>query len=114
MTVVDVKLASQVVADGEEPHFFDDLGCLAAYLSAHAAPVGARIYVADHRSGEWVEASAAVFGRDGALATPMNSHLFAHASAASRASDTSVHGERTLTASEVLGPHAVPGGDHGR
>ena len=114
MTIVDAKLASQIVAAGEEPRFFDDLGCLAAYLSGHPAGSGARIYVADHRSGQWVEASAALFGRDEALPTPMNSHLFAHASAESRAADTSVRGERTLTSSEVLGPQAVSGGDHGR
>lgn len=114
MTVADARLASQLTAEGEEPRFFDDLGCLAAYLSAHAAPRGSHIYVADHRSGEWVDAAVAVFGRDDALATPMNSHLFAHASASSRGSDTSVHAVQTLTAADVLGPHAVPGGDHAR
>lgn len=106
MTVLDAKLAAQLLAPGEEPRFFDDIGCLAAYLAAHSASAGAAAYVADHASGVWVEASRAVYGRDEALATPMGSHLFAHATAASRAGDAGVKTGRTLTYAEVFGPHA--------
>ncbi|HYT67263.1 MAG TPA: nitrous oxide reductase accessory protein NosL [Vicinamibacterales bacterium] len=103
MTVLEPKLASQLLAPGEEPRFFDDLGCLAAYLSAHPAEAGATKYVADHATGQWIEASRAVYGRHEALATPMNSHLFAHATAAARAADAGVKGARALTFAEVFG-----------
>lgn len=109
MTVLDPKLASQLLAFGEEPRFFDDLGCLAAYLSTHPAEEGATTYVADHATGEWVEASRAVYGRDEALATPMNSHLFAYATEAARAGDPGVKGQ-VVTYAEVFGSHGAAGG----
>ncbi len=37
MAVSSARFASQIVAPGEEPRFFDDLGCLAAYLREHPA-----------------------------------------------------------------------------
>ena len=113
MTVLDAKLAAQLLAAGEEPRFFDDIGCLAAYLGAHPSE-DATAYVADHGSGHWIEASRAIYGRDAALATPMNSHLFAHGSAEARAADTTVKSDRPLTYAEVIGRHASPEDDHGR
>lgn len=94
MAVSSPRFASQLVAPGEEPRFFDDLGCLAAYLRDHASlPSGAVAYVADHRSGEWVPPSAAVFTSVPGLETPMGSHVVAHASASSRDADpASQHG----------------------
>ena len=88
MAVSSPRFASQIVAPGEEPRFFDDLGCLAAYLRDHASlPPGAVAYVADHRSGDWVPPSAAVFTSVPGLETPMGSHVVAHASASSRDAD---------------------------
>jgi copper chaperone NosL len=114
MTVVDPKLASQLVGAGEEPRFFDDLGCLAAYLAAHPADPESRVYVADHASGEWLDARRALYGRDVALATPMNSHLFAHASTTARSADMTVHDTGILTPAVVFAPAALPGGTHDR
>ncbi|HYB52707.1 MAG TPA: hypothetical protein VEG84_02465, partial [Thermoanaerobaculia bacterium] len=59
MPVSDAHLAAQVVAKGEEPKFFDDLGCLRDFLAASPAPAESVVYVADHRSGAWVRAEAA-------------------------------------------------------
>jgi copper chaperone NosL len=88
MTVSNPRFASQLVAPGEEPRFFDDLGCLAAYLRDHERmPPGAVAYVADHQSREWVPPSAAVFTLVPGLETPMGSHVVAHASASSRDAD---------------------------
>lgn len=114
MTVLDQKLASQIVAPGEEPRFFDDLGCLTAYLAAHPAEPGARAFVADHASGAWIDAAQAVYSRDEAIATPMNSHLVAHAGEAARAADAAVREARRLTPADVFGPRGVPGGDRVR
>ena len=60
---------------GELPRFFDDLGCLADYLTAGKAPAGAAAFVADHRTKAWVRADRAVYTRVPGLATPMGSHV---------------------------------------
>jgi copper chaperone NosL len=104
MAVSSSRFASQLVAPGEEPRFFDDLGCLAAYLRDHAGlPPGSVAYVADHRTGEWVAAATAVFTRVAALETPMGSHVVAHATAASRDADPDARGGETVTATDFFG-----------
>jgi copper chaperone NosL len=87
MPVSDRHLAMQLVAPGEEPRFFDDVVCLQRYRDGHAQPPGAVVYVTDHRTGVWVDASGAVFSRADSLETPMGSHVMAHADAASRDAD---------------------------
>ena len=114
MTVVDRKLAAQLVAPGEEPRVFDDLGCLAAYVVAHPLPDGTSMFVADHATGAWVAAGDAVYSRDPAIATPMNSHLVAHRDEASRAADAAVHPVARLVATDVFGPAAARGTRHDR
>jgi len=111
MTVSDARFAAQLVAPGEEPRFFDDLGCLVAYLrDAGDLPPGAVAYVADHRTGDWVRAAAAVYTRVDTLATPMSSHLVAHLDAGSRDADAAARGGSTVPASELFGPDGPPGG----
>jgi len=103
MTISQRDFASQVVAPGELPKFFDDLGCLRQYLTA--TPPGtepAAIYVTDRRTKEWVPAALAVFSRVDALSTPMGSHLVAHASAESRAADPEAAAGVAVAPSEVL------------
>ena len=103
MTVSDSHLASQVLAPGELPKFFDDLGCLGRFLAATTdVPAGAAIYVADHRTNEWVPAGTAVFTRVPLLATPMSSHLVAHASFESQAADPAAAGGSPVAIAEVL------------
>jgi copper chaperone NosL len=113
MAVSDRRFAAQIVARGEEPLFFDDLGCLRDYVAAHPdLPRGAAVFVADHRTREWIDGSRAVFARQPALATPMASGLVAHADAASRDRDPEAAGARAVPAAEVLGPLAgQSGGD---
>ena len=92
MGVSDRRFAAQLVAPSEEPRFFDDLGCLAAYLSGKEPPRGALVFVADHRTKGWVPGRSAVYTRVDGLATPMGSHLVAHADAASRDADPDARG----------------------
>jgi len=110
MAVSSARFASQIVAPGEEPRFFDDLGCLATYLREHAAqPAGAVAYVADHRTGRWVPAAAAIFTKMPTLETPMGSHVVAHASPASRDADEAARGGTPIDPAGFFGP-ALPGG----
>ncbi|RPJ54104.1 MAG: hypothetical protein EHM24_32145, partial [Acidobacteria bacterium] len=62
MAVSDRHFAAQIVAAGEEPLFFDDLGCLRSYVREHREmSPRAAIYVADHRTTDWVEGRMAVY-----------------------------------------------------
>jgi copper chaperone NosL len=104
MTVSSLLTAAQVVVPGEEPAFFDDLGCLADWLGDER-PHGSDgvIYVADHRTGSWVEARAAVFTRVAGLETPMGSGLIAHESARSREQDPAAQRGSSVAAVDLLG-----------
>lgn len=104
MTVSDARTASQIVAPGEEPLFFDDLGCLREHRSTHPLASGAMVYVADHHTGAWVPAGDAVYARAGGVETPMGSHLLAWASAAARDADPASRGAEPLDAAAVVGP----------
>ncbi len=110
MAVSDARFASQLVAPGELPRFFDDLGCLATWLEKHSTPQGAVVFVADHRTKAWVRADRAVYTRVSGLETPMSSHLVAHADAASRDHDEDGAGT-PVTLAEVFGPKGPPRGE---
>jgi copper chaperone NosL len=109
MAVSTPVFAAQLVAPGENPRFFDDLGCLANYLKAGKAPSGAVAFVADHRTKEWVRADRAVYTRVPGLETPMGSQVIAHADAASRDSDPDARAGSPVAASELFGPSGMGG-----
>lgn len=102
MTVSDRHLAAQILERGEEPRFFDDLGCLAKFLDEHQLR-DAVVYVADHRTGEWTPAASAVYSRLARASTPMASGLIAHATLESRADDGAAAGSALVDAQTALG-----------
>jgi copper chaperone NosL len=97
MTVSNRRTAAQVVAPGEEPRFFDDVGCLLGSLGDKGKAEGSRIFVADHRTGDWVAADVAVYARVTSVETPMGSHLLAWADDRSRAADPSGKGADSMS-----------------
>jgi len=103
MMVSDPRTAAQLITPGDEPLFFDDLGCLTRYLREHTPRRGAVSYVADHRTGTWIPASEAVYVLQPAASTPMGSHVLAYRDAASRDADPVARGSRPLSVGEVLG-----------
>lgn len=103
MMVSDARFAAQVVAPGEEPLFFDDIGCLASHLRSTKPAPGEVAHVADHRTRDWVLAADAVYTRVETLSTPMGSHLVAHADASSRDQDPDARGGVDVVASEIVG-----------
>jgi copper chaperone NosL len=109
MVVSDQRFAAQIVAPGEEPRFFDDLGCLRTFLRGTARPSDALAYVADHRTKQWVTAATAVYVRNDQVSTPMGSHLLAHADEASRGADPDGTGA-VISAKELFGPGGLPAG----
>lgn len=108
MAIISQATAAQIAAPGEEPRFFDDIACLRDYLRAAAPPDGAVIYVADHRTGAWVDARTAVFtdvpvtAEYTTTSTPMASGLLAHANISSRDADPAARGGDPVLASAIL------------
>jgi copper chaperone NosL len=110
MAISEARFAGQIVAAAEEPLFFDDIGCLAHFLAgAKERPAGTVTYVADHRTRSWVRADTALYTEVATLATPMGSHLIAHADVASRDADPEAKGGSPRTAAEVFGAGGPPG-----
>jgi copper chaperone NosL len=110
MAVSSAAFAAQLVAPGELPRFFDDLGCLGDFVMAGRAPKGATAFVADHRTKAWIRGDRATYTRVPDLETPMGSHVIAHADAASRDQDPDARGGRPVTAAEIFGPAGPPTG----
>lgn len=110
MAVSDARFAAQIVAPGELPRFFDDVGCLATFVKAGRAPAGATAFVADHASREWVRADAAVYTQVPGLATPMGSHVIAHRDAATRDADPSAGGGTPVSPGQLFGAGGPPAG----
>jgi copper chaperone NosL len=110
MAVSDARFASQLVAPGELPLFFDDIGCLATFLKTGKVPAGATAFVADHRTRAWIRADRAVYARVPGLATPMGSGLLAHADAASRGQDEGAADGAPVAPAEIFGHEGPPMG----
>ena len=106
MTVLSVKTAAQIIRPGVEPLFFDDLGCLRQHVAGAPLPDDAVVFVADHRTGAWIDGPGAVFTQTGEQ-TPMGSGLIAHDGTASRDSDSASRRGAPVGASTVLGPAAT-------
>jgi copper chaperone NosL len=113
MPVSNPYLAAQVTAPGEEPVFFDDVGCLRDYLRDHPSDAGTVAWVADHRTGTWVRAAAAAYELCPSIDTPMGSHLIAWTDATSRRSDTAVANCAPKSPREIFGTNPPDGGKRG-
>ena len=112
MTGSDGRSAAQLLAPGEEPLFFDDLGCLRSVTHEKIPTAAAVIFVADHRTGAWVGADRAVFTYNAATPTPMGSHLFAHESAASRDADPDGRAGTATSMESILAGASTSGSSH--
>jgi copper chaperone NosL len=110
MAVSDAGFAAQLVAPGELPRFFDDVGCLANYLKARKVATGAVAFVADHRTKAWIRAERASYTRVPGLETPMGSNVIAHEGAASRDADADAKTGAAVSATELFGAAGPPGG----
>jgi hypothetical protein len=102
MTILSKATAAQLAGAGEEPVFFDELGCLRDYLHRVVVPEGTVVYVADHRTGAWVNAQQAVFTQS-STSTAMASGLLAHTDVTSRDADPAATGGAAVGAATVLG-----------
>lgn len=102
MVISSRATAAQLLAPGEEPRLFDDLGCLRSDLERTAPPKGTVIVVADHLTGAWLKVEDAVLTEVPGLQTPMGSGLIAHGPAADRDRDPAARDGRPYQASALL------------
>jgi hypothetical protein len=102
MTLLSLKTAAQIVGPGREPILFDDLGCLRDHLATRSIPADARVFVADHHTGAWVDARLAVYTQTGEQ-TPMGSGLVAHTDIAARDADAVAIRGTAVSADRILG-----------
>jgi copper chaperone NosL len=101
MAIVSTATGAEIIAAGEEPRLFDDIGCLRDFLAAAPLPPDAVVFVADHRTGAWVDARRATFTKT-SLQTPMGSGLVAHADVGSRDLDPAARGGQTVSSGSIL------------
>ena len=101
MAIVSAATAAEIVAPGEEPRLFDDIGCLRDFVAAAPLAADAVVFVADHRTGAWVDARQAAFTKT-SLQTPMGSSLVAHVDAASRDQDPAARGGEAVSTGSIL------------
>jgi copper chaperone NosL len=73
MLVSDLAFASAYRTEAGDARVFDDLGCLLRELPS----VGARIWVKDYETSEWLDAEAAFFVRSESIETPMGGGVVA-------------------------------------
>lgn len=113
MTIGDTHFGGEVVAPGEEPRQYDDIGCLANDLRKRPPAADARVFVADYATGALVPGATAVYSRVETIETPMMSHVVAHADEGGRARDARVHAGVKQVVGDVFGD-ALPGAADGR
>ena len=104
MGVSDRRFAAQLTAQGAEPKFFDDAGCLRDWMKAPRENAPWTAFVSDHRTKTFVPAATAVFAKSPTVQTPMSSGILAWADAASRDADAAAAGATPLDRSQVVGP----------
>jgi copper chaperone NosL len=112
MTISNARFAAQIVAQGEEPRLFDDIGCLREFLGRQALEPDAVAYVADHHTRAWVVAARAIYVRNEQVHTPMGSHLIAFADLSSFDADPDARDPK-LSGTDVFGPGGPPAGGEG-
>lgn len=71
MAVSQRRFAAQAV-QASRVDFFDDVGCLAAWIKEAPPPSATALYVADYGSGEWIPAENASYVRSQAIPSPMS------------------------------------------
>lgn len=90
MIVSTAEGSGQIVSAGEEPRFYDDVGCLAA--QARSLTAASRAYV--FAEGRWIEAAVAFYARPAHARTAMGSGWTAFPTeAAARAADANGRAE---------------------
>jgi len=110
MAVSDQRFAAQIVSPGEEPRFFDDIGCLRAYLEARPRLEDrSAVFVASYASQAWVPARTAVYVRHESIQTPMGSHYVAFGTGPERDGSPDARGGMKLSAAELFAGY-LPGG----
>ncbi|HFB98209.1 MAG TPA: hypothetical protein ENJ62_03630 [Bryobacterales bacterium] len=77
MAVSEREFAAEAVAPDGRVDYFDDIGCLAAWVREHQPPPETALYVVDFETGEWLAAESAYYVKSDQIPTPMSFGLVA-------------------------------------
>jgi copper chaperone NosL len=77
MAVSQRPFAAQAVTRSGRTDFFDDIGCLVRWAAEHPPTPKTALFVVDHETGAWLNATIAHYVRSESLDTPMSSGLAA-------------------------------------
>lgn len=77
MAVSQREFAAEAVDPGGAVHYFDDIGCLAAWVRAQKPPDTIGLFVVDYGNGAWLDARSAFYVRSTLVQTPMSYGLVA-------------------------------------
>ena len=80
MAVSQRPFAAEVVTVEGSVDYFDDIGCLVAWVKEHRPSETAGVFVVDYESEEWLDARGAYYVESKRLPTPMSSGLAAFGS----------------------------------
>ncbi len=104
MAISQPRYAAQIVDKDGTAYKFDDIGCMTNFARQRklAPPSGAKIYVIDYASAEWLDAEKAVFVRSEAIDSPMASGLAGFRDASAAQSFTKSNPGQILTLKDVM------------
>lgn len=71
MAVSQRDFAAQAVVAGQNPRFYDDIGCLILDLNNLLTGVPRALYVSEFGSGEWLDVETAFFAFSNTIQSPM-------------------------------------------
>jgi copper chaperone NosL len=84
MLVSDKRFAAQLVTQGGDRHYFDDIGCMVLWAKEHAG-AAKLTWVRDAQTGQWLDARSARFAKG--ARTPMDYGFEARADGAASWAD---------------------------
>lgn len=104
MAISQREFAAEAVTPGGRVERFDDIGCLLDWRRKQEVPESTGFFVVDFDTGDWLDATEAVYVRSRAIPTPMGSGLVAFGSrdAAAAASRRLGLGEGAAGADTIL------------
>ena len=102
MAVSQRRFAGEVVTPGAPADYFDDIGCLAQWVSEKQLPDRTGVFVVDYESGDWLRAPAVHYVRSARFPSPMGFGLVAVAERARAAELADEFDGRVLSWEQAL------------
>lgn len=104
----DLKLASEMIDEGGHAFKFRTAGCMAKYLAEHPGEHNLGLFVTDHATGKFMEASKATFARVPLSKVSVEKDYYAFKNAADAETLAKQEGGTTMEWDAVLASATTP------